>query len=376
MKLKKLNKKTILIAAAALVVLAGLIVGVCVLANRKPQFYAVDQPDAKESAVTLLADHGLSVLAPANTAPAFVQAGQNGYDGVRFAPRRTADGVWVVLEKENIRSVTDGRGRIGELTYKQLLRHRVNKGKGLKAFRDNPLTVPTLAQALSVCSQYGMTPVIEVTANEADELEALFQAVGSRYKKPCCFLFSDGELLAKAKELLESGTPLKAKNVSLSLWAKKLDKQTLETARQNPGVTVFFPADQSSAKQAARFTEAGLTLCACGVNKPKQFEKLTAAGVTMFLTDRLSHQPIEPEKDETTTAAAGMTAPRTKQNEGASDQAAPTKKAAEKATQKAAATKKAAEKATQKAVATKKAAEKTTKKAAAAAKPTEKTTAQ
>ncbi len=331
MKLKKLNKKTILIAAAALLVLAGLILGVCALVNRKPKLYAVDAPDAKDSAVTLVADHGLSALAPANTASAFLRAGQNGYDGVYFEARRTADGVWVVLEEENIRCATDGSGKIGRLTYKQLLRYRVNKGNGLKAFKDNPLTVTTLTQALAACSQYGMTPVIEVTADSADELEKLFKAVAGRYKKECCFVFRDGELLTTAKELLATaGFPLKAKNVSLWLSVQKLNSKALEEARKHPDAVVCFPAGKASAKRLARFTDAGLTLCARGVNKPKQLQTLAAAGVAVFTTDRLAHSEILTEDAEKTTAPR-VTAP---QNRPSTTAAKPTEKATVKPTEK------------------------------------------
>ncbi len=91
-----------------------------------------------------------------------------------------------------------------------------------------------------------------------------------------------------------------------------------------------FPAGKASAKRLARFTDAGLTLCARGVNKPKQLQTLAAAGVAVFTTDRLAHSEILTEDAEKTTAPR-VTAP---QNRPSTTAAKPTEKATVKPTEK------------------------------------------
>ena len=323
--MKRFSKKAILLAVAAAVVLAGLAAGTVFLAKRKPKFISVEQAGLSgKTDVTLTAARGLSALAPANTSPAFALAGQNDYSGVQFEVRRTADGIWVVMAEDRINGTTNGRGKVEKMTYKQLLCCRVNKGHGKKQYKkDDLLTVPTLEQALLICSKYSMTPVIEVKQSGADCVEDLFRCVGGGRKKEYVFVFAEEEQLSKAQELLAGETlKLEQENVLLCRYTQKLSAKALAAAKETPQIGVFFPADKNQkTEQIQSFIDAGLTLYACGVNKPKQAKALYDAGVRRFTTDRLAYGEIRAQDDP---AARKMTTAPADAEESSSRRRRPT----------------------------------------------------
>lgn len=298
--MKQFNKKSILFAAAGLLVLIGLVVGVCVLANHRAKFVPLEKAGLGEQTdIMLAASHGLSALAPENSTPAFSLAGENGYAGVLFEVRRTVDGVWIVMKDDDVRGATDGKGKISEMTFKQVLRCHPDKGRGAKQYKDEPLTVPTLEQTLSVCSRYGLTPVIDVRLSGADCVEELLDLIGSRKRKSCVLIFSEEEQLTKAKELLtDTFLGTKIENVLLCRLTEKLSDEALAEAKQTPDVAVCFSAADNKTKAVKRFADEGLTLFALQVNKPKLAKELYDAGVRRFTTDKLAYQPILTEKEK------------------------------------------------------------------------------
>ncbi|MBQ9553126.1 MAG: hypothetical protein IJU96_10245 [Clostridia bacterium] len=300
--MKKINKKTILFAAAGLLVLIGLVVGVCVPANRKPKLIPLEKAglDGK-SDIMLAADHGLCALAPENSTAAFAFAGEYGYAGVRFEVRRTVDGIWVVMEEDDVRGATDGKGKISEMTFKQVLRCRLDKGRGARRYDGDPPIVPTLEQALAVCSQNDLTPVIEVRQSGADCVEEVLRQVGGRQKKACVLIFAEEEQISKAKELLANPAfTFKVESVLLCRYAEKLSDKALAEAKKTPDVAVCFSAADNKIKAVKRFADEGLTLFALKVNKPKLAKALYDAGVRRFTTDKLVYEPILSEEEKTT----------------------------------------------------------------------------
>ena len=308
--------------AAALAALVCLVAGAVFFAGHKPRFITPEKAGFSEPAqVTLTAANGLSALAPANSSPAFALAGQNGYKGVQFEARRTADGIWVVMQEEKINGATNRRGKVSEMTYKQLLQCRIDKGHGKKQYqKKDELTVQTLEQALSICIKYGMTPVIEVKQSGADCVEELFRAVDGGWETEYVFVFAEEEQLSKAQELLAGKTlKLEKENVLLCRFTEKLNAKTLAQAKETPEIAVYFPAKENKKiKKVQKFTDAGLTLYACGVNKKKQAKALYNAGVRRFTTDKLAYQEITAEEERTAANSKRPTTSPAKADESSS----------------------------------------------------------
>ena len=66
------------------------------------------------------AHRGASAHAPENTLPAFELAVRQGAQGVELDVQRTADGTLVVIHDETVDRVSDGMGRVVDLTLAQL----------------------------------------------------------------------------------------------------------------------------------------------------------------------------------------------------------------------------------------------------------------
>ncbi len=302
--MKKFRKQTILPVAIALAVLAcaALIVGL-VMARRPKQFSLADAGLSEKTDIELTAYHGFCAAAPENSAASFTAAAKNGFDGVLFEVRQTADGIWVVMNDENIRRTTNGTGKVSELTFKQLMSCRINRGSGIRNYRERPLTVPTLSQALSACTGR-MFPVIEIRQSGTACLEDLLNEIGYVTRRECRILSADREQLLKIKEWTDSGkVALRSTQVQLYWVTEKLTSKTFETAKQTPDIGVVFNAQNGgNTEKIKSFTDAGISLFACGADKPKLIKELYDAGVRQFATSVMTHKPIETEKTEESSA--------------------------------------------------------------------------
>jgi glycerophosphoryl diester phosphodiesterase len=75
--------------------------------------------------VRVIAHRGSSARAPENTVVSFRAALEDGADGVELDARLAADGVAVVMHDDDVSRVTDGVGRISEMSFEQLRAVRV-----------------------------------------------------------------------------------------------------------------------------------------------------------------------------------------------------------------------------------------------------------
>ena len=72
-----------------------------------------------------------------------------GVDGVEFDVRHTRDGVAVVMHDETVDRMTDGHGRVSDLTFAQFKALRLRRGAGGKGAPLTDMHPPTLAEYLA-----------------------------------------------------------------------------------------------------------------------------------------------------------------------------------------------------------------------------------
>ena len=97
---------------------------------------------------------------PENTVPAFEQAAIAGAFGIETDVRETSDGVLVLMHDATVDRTTNGSGYVKTMTYAQLQELTIDYGANVAIYND--LKVPTLAEYLQVCAQYGCVPFIEI----------------------------------------------------------------------------------------------------------------------------------------------------------------------------------------------------------------------
>lgn len=104
------------------------------------------------------AHRGASGYRPENTLDAFALAIEMGADGIELDVQLSADGEVVVIHDETVDRVTEGKGRVAELTLRSL--------KGLNAAHTYPdsdiVRIPTLREVFALLRPTGMTINVEL----------------------------------------------------------------------------------------------------------------------------------------------------------------------------------------------------------------------
>jgi glycerophosphoryl diester phosphodiesterase len=94
----------------------------------------------------VLGHRGASAVAPENTVAAFTRARELGADGVELDVRRTADGHYVLMHDGTVDRMTDGHGKMAEMTLAQLQALHV---RDVKRPQIPPDHIPTFKEALT-----------------------------------------------------------------------------------------------------------------------------------------------------------------------------------------------------------------------------------
>lgn len=122
------------------------------------------------------AHRGASAGAPANTLEAFSLAVQMHADGVELDVRMTRDREVVVTHDERADRLSDGHGRIGELTLKELKRFNYRG-----AFRQYGFVqIPTLREALELLRPSGLSVNVELKETSQAGMEEKCVALADR----------------------------------------------------------------------------------------------------------------------------------------------------------------------------------------------------
>lgn len=285
---KKLIK--ILLPSAVIIAAAIIIITSFAKADKAVPLSKAELPE--DAQVTLISHRGMSISAPENTVEAALESAKAGYTHVEFDIRRTLDGVWVLMHDEDIERMTDGKGKISEMTYKQILRHSVDSKNGYVA-------VPTLKAMLSTCADNKLTPVIEIKQSGTEYIKEMLNTVADSWNSECMFITFDREQAELIYSLLEKGVTTLYKSKVTVMWlTSDLDSKTLETAKTNTAIGVSFNGNEAGKeKEIKAFTDAGISLATWTVNKPKRLRELYDLGITTFTTDTIVYQQITDGED-------------------------------------------------------------------------------
>ena len=145
--------------------------------------------------VRLCAHRGLSAAAPENTLESVRAAGEAGFAFVLLDVAFTKDGKAVLLHDETIDRMTNGRGRVRAFSFSQLRAFVLDNGANIDTF--DRVQIPLLSDALNLCAQYDMQPVLSLRT--------------ARGALPDALLKQTYMIVSTQKEALESLTGTAAK---------------------------------------------------------------------------------------------------------------------------------------------------------------------
>ena len=235
--------------------------------------------------VTLISHRGMSKYAPENTIEAAEKAFEFGYTHVEFDIRQTKDGVWVLMHDDNIKRMTNGKGKVSELKCKQLFEYRIN----VNVKRKDHVIIPTLDEMLIRCNELKLHPVIEIKQSGTEFIDSLIRSIGYCVKE-CTIIAFDREQVEAAYKTLSAGNyVLNNSNTELYWLVTKLSDETLDTAKGNVNIGVSFNGNKSgSPEEIKKFTDSGIKLATWTIDKPERLAELYALGVKTFTTNNIT----------------------------------------------------------------------------------------
>lgn len=133
---------------------------------------------AKKEPISLIAHKGYSAVAPENTLAAVKEAGKANFCGCEFDIRPTADHEWIVMHNSSVDQMTDGTGKISELTLSEIKSFTIDSGNGIDKY--NKEKIPTLVEMLDECKKYNLYPVIEIKSGNEEEIAGLCEILNKR----------------------------------------------------------------------------------------------------------------------------------------------------------------------------------------------------
>lgn len=103
------------------------------------------------------AHRGVRTAAPENSIPAYVLAGERGFEWAWLAvARQSKDGTWYALHDATVDRTTDGTGNIAALTDAEIAAIHIDTGANIETFSVDELRIPTVEQVIRICHAYGM----------------------------------------------------------------------------------------------------------------------------------------------------------------------------------------------------------------------------
>ncbi|MEI6578509.1 MAG: glycerophosphodiester phosphodiesterase family protein [Eubacteriales bacterium] len=88
---------------------------------------------------------------PENSIPAMQSCIDMGVDIIETDVQRTSDGVIVISHDGKLDRMTNGKGRISEMTYKEIQKYNLKQGRGGKGTGTTSYKIPTFIEVLELC---------------------------------------------------------------------------------------------------------------------------------------------------------------------------------------------------------------------------------
>lgn len=215
----------------------------------------VADSEEKNSTAIMIAHRGMSSLAPENTIPAIEMAGLYGYGGVEFDVRETKDGKYVISHDPDVKRMTNGTGKISNMTLAQIKKLNIDQGNGIENY--NGLKMATLEEALVCCREYNLIPCIEIkniknvkallnivkkyeymnSATISSKKISIIQAIRKVNRKVSLNLISEGDGFTAVNTAIN----LKCNGIDLNYM--KLNEKVVAYAKQNKMTVTAWTVD-------------------------------------------------------------------------------------------------------------------------------------
>lgn len=212
-----------------------------------------------------------------NTAAAFRRAAAAGYRYFETDVHATADGKLVAFHDATLDRVTDAKGRIAELSWRQVSAARVAGTERLSLFEDLLEEFPDARWNVDIKAESALYPLVNLIAR------------AGVWDRVCVGSFSEGRV-ARAHRI--AGPRLATSYGVLGVLGLRLRSYAIPAALRVGAVAAQVPETQAGVRVVdRRFVRTaharGLQVHVWTVNEPERMEALLDLGVDGIMTDRI-----------------------------------------------------------------------------------------
>lgn len=276
----KKKKLAIIIISIILIIALGLVYILFIVPQIPPKVVSLSAEGLPTENVNLIAHRGFSAVAPENSAAAFVEAGKAEFFAAECDIQLSKDNVWVVNHDESINKMTEGKGKIYEMTYDEISEYFIDNGHHWREFAKQKLI--TLDDYLAICYEYDIVPQIEIKKENYECLDAVLASLdkyeGMREK--AIIISFDGIVLEKLRNL--------DKDIELWYLTHEIDRKAIILATLN-NYTIAFNCKNYDEEMLKTAQEQNISLAAWTVDSTKTYKDLYDLGVRNFTTNCLTY---------------------------------------------------------------------------------------
>ncbi len=219
----------------------------------------------------IMAHRGGNELAPQNSLPAFERSCATGVWALESDIRFTKDGVPICMHDSDVAAMTDGEGRVADLTFAEIQEIRIDIGAFADTLPRDELRVPTMDDYFDICMKYGTVPFIEL--KEDDGIEAVIDGLRRRSMESHAVISSvKFERLARSRELSDSVF------IHHIFSSKERFADLCELGYAGLSFKIANPDDMPEGL-AAEVHNAGLRFCLRAADTPETMRKMICLGL-------------------------------------------------------------------------------------------------
>ncbi len=258
-----------------------------------PAFAAGQTPSVYSSGVMpygsmrMIAHAGYSAVAPENTLPSYRAAGESDFWGAECDIQRTKDGVWVLMHDDTVDRMTDGTGRVADMTYDEISALTIDAGHNAEQYPGTK--VPTFTEYLDVCREYGLHPIIEIKPDaDVENMDELAALMLEREDRDMFYIICfNREICVRMKQLIPEMP------VYYLISFENVSQEDIDFAVNNHldgmDIHVYLPDDYVKA-----VVDSGLDVFVWTIDDMDNAERFYGLGVNAITTNTLTQE--KPEK--------------------------------------------------------------------------------
>ncbi len=276
--MNKSKRKMVASLISILLILAVAVGALVYSLQQPPKVLSLSKEGLPTENVNLVAHRGFSAVAPENSAVAFQEAGENGFFAAECDIQLSKDNVWVVNHNIDIKSMTNGEGKIWDMTYEEISKYFVDSGHNVGKYPNQKLI--TLEEYLAICDEYKIIPQIEVKEGNYQCLNEILTAL-DKYdgmRETAIIISFDTAILEKIRNL--------DKDIELWYLTREINEKVIRLATAND-YAIAFNCKKYDAEMLKKAQGENIKLASWTVDNPKIYKELYDLGVRNFTTNRL-----------------------------------------------------------------------------------------